>query len=99
MTPAACGAFMFTLIVHCRTSSVPVVKKLMSPSAFLIVTITFGRIDLVPNFLHSSSTSASVSKPVSRSSNETEIGMIGSPGEFVCIQLAILARCLFFCRM
>jgi len=96
MTPAACGALVLDLIVHCRTSSVPVVKNPIKFNAFRIVTTHFGRIDLVPSFLHSSSTSASVAKFVRRCSNETEMGIIGSPGECSLIHPATAGRYLFF---
>ena len=99
MTPAACGAFVPFLIVHCLTSSVPVVKKLARFKLCLIVVMIFGSADLVLNFLHSSSASASVSKRESRSSKQTDKGMIGSPVACSLTHSAILGRCLFFCRM
>jgi hypothetical protein len=96
MTPAACGALVLALIVHCLTSSVPVVKKPMRFKAFRMVTMHLGRADLVLSFLHSSSTSASDPRVVRRSSKETEMGKIGSPGECSLIHAATAGRCLFF---
>ena len=99
MTPAACGALVPFRIVHCRTSSVPVVKKLPRLSIWRIVVTTLGRADFVPSFLHSSSASASLSNCVSRSSNDIDIGMIVSPDACSLTHSATFGRYLFFCRM
>ena len=99
MTPAACGALVPFLSVHCLTSSVPVVKKLPRFIICLMVVMILGKADLVASFLHSSSASASVSNRVNRSSKETDSGMMGSPDACSLIHSAILGRCLFFCLM
>lgn len=99
MTPAACGALVPFLIVHWRTSSVPVVKKLPRFNICLIVTIILGSADFVPSVLHSSAASSSVSNRVNRSSKDTERGIIGSPVACSFTHSAILGRCLFFWRM
>lgn len=99
ITPAAWGALVPFLIVHWRTSSTPVVKKLPRFNICLIVTIIFGKADFVPSFLHSSSASASVSNLVSRSSKQIDNGMIGSPVACSLTHSAIFGRCLFFWRI
>ncbi len=48
-------------MVHCLTSSVPVVKKLPRSNIVLMVVMTFGSADFVPSFSHSSAASASFS--------------------------------------
>jgi hypothetical protein len=98
MTPAAWGALVPMRMVHCRTSSAPVVKKLPRASALRMARMICGKRDFVPSFSHSAATSASVPMRVRRSSKQTEMGMMGSPGECSLTQALILARCLFFCR-
>ena len=78
MTPAAEGAFVSFLIVHCLTSSVPVVKKLINSKLVRIVVMIFGRELFVPSFLHSSAASSSL-MAASLSSRATEMGIMGSP--------------------